>query len=94
MHTVTMEEAQAQLPELIEAAAQGEPFQIERAGELAITVVAFAQTTPVEKASFRDVRLIQDRRLGTLEGQFTIPDDFDTYMQDEIIALFENDGKL
>ncbi len=33
------------------------------------------------------------RRLGLLRGQISAPDDFDAFMQDEIIALFE-DGPL
>ena len=33
------------------------------------------------------------RRIGFLEGQVTVPDDFDTFMQDEIIAMFEGKYK-
>jgi len=33
------------------------------------------------------------QRLGFLEGQFKVPDDFDTMFQEEIIAMFEGDGK-
>ncbi len=102
MQTVTMDEAKAQLPELLEAAAHGEPFQITREGQSVINVVAYHAAAPgiaelkQGKMSNDDQELarVQDRRFGTLEGQFTIPDDFDTYMQDEIIAMFEGDGKL
>jgi PhnB protein len=33
------------------------------------------------------------QRLGFLEGQFKVPDDFDTMFQEEIIAMSEGDGK-
>jgi hypothetical protein len=33
------------------------------------------------------------RRLGFMEGQFTVPDDFDTMYQDEIEKMFYGDDE-
>jgi hypothetical protein len=30
-------------------------------------------------------------RFGFMDGEFNIPDDFDTMFQDEVIAMFEGD---
>ena len=78
MQTVTMEEAQAQLPELIDAAAHGEPFLIESSDRrvLSVTVV---EMEPDQKPL---------RRIGFMEGQFAVPEDFDTMYSQEILQMF------
>lgn len=78
MQTVTMQEARAQLPELLEAAANGEPFQVEREGLRPVSV-----TAAVVSPEARPVR-----RVGFMEGQFNVPDDFDTMFSKEILEMF------
>ena len=78
MQTVTMVQAQSQLADLIEAAAKGEPFLIADEGKrlLKITVVE-------EPAVGRTVR-----RIGFMEGEIKVPDDFDTMGREEINRMF------
>ena len=80
MHTVNIHEAKTHLSRLIERAAKGESFIIAKNGKPLVKVTALdAPEAP------------QQKRLGFLEGQFTIPDDFDTFGQAEIEALFNGD---
>jgi prevent-host-death family protein len=75
MVTVNIHEAKTQLSKLVDRAAKGEPFIIAKAGKPLVKVVALdAPTTP--------------RRLGFMEGQFEVPDDFDRMGQEEIEKLF------
>ena len=76
MLTVNIHEAKTHLSRLIEQALKGESFIIAKAGKPLVKVTALEPAKPA-------------RRLGFLEGQFTIPDDFDQLGQDEIIKLFE-----
>ena len=75
MKTVNIHEAKTHLSKLVEGTLQGEPFVIARAGKPLVKVTMLDQEPP--------------RRLGFLEGQFTVPDDFDTMFSDEIRDLFE-----
>ena len=68
---------------VIEAAAKGEAFVIAKAGRPMVKVVPI--DPPEERA--------KPKRYGFLKGQVQVPDDFDTFMQAEIIAMFE-DGPL
>ena len=77
MQTVNIHAAKTQLSRLIEAVEAGEEIIIARAGK------PVARLVPVVPAS------LAPRRLGGLEGRFTVPDDFDTMCADEILALFE-----
>jgi prevent-host-death family protein len=78
--TVNMHEAKTHLSRLVDEAAKGQPFVIARAGKPLVRVVSIEAETPKIP-----------RRRGFLAGQITVPDDFDTMMQDEIIALFEGE---
>jgi prevent-host-death family protein len=78
MKTVNIHEAKTHLSRLIEGAVNGEPFVIAKAGKPMVKVVAI-ETAMAPKGK---------RRLGFMKGQMTIPDDFDTFMQDEIEKLF------
>ncbi len=80
MRTVNMHEAKTHLSRLVREAAGGEPFIIARAGTPLVRVTA---VEPPAKKS----------RLGFLDGQFQVPDDFDTMMADEIQAMFEGKYK-
>ena len=86
MKQVNIHEAKTHLSRLVEAAARGETFVIARAGKPLVKVVPLE--APEERA--------KPKRYGFLEGQSKVPDDFDTFMQDEIIAMFEGKykGKL
>ncbi len=75
MVTVNIHEAKTQLSKLVDRAAKGEPFIIAKAGKPLVKVVALdAPAAP--------------RRLGFMEGQFNVPDDFDRMGQEEIEKLF------
>jgi prevent-host-death family protein len=80
MRTVNIHEAKTHLSRLVDQAAKGEPFVIARAGRPLVKVVALEESPKPPM-----------RRLGFLQGQFTIPDDFDRMGNDEIRRLFEGD---
>ena len=75
MKTVNMHEAKTHLSRLVEAAAAGESFVIARAGKQLVKVMRLADDPP--------------RRLGFMQGQFTVPDDFDRMAAPDIQSLFE-----
>lgn len=81
MRTVNMHEAKTHLSRLVEKASKGESFIIARAGKPLVKVTAL-EDEPKPK-----------RRLGTLDGLYEIPEDFDTMFQDEIIAMFEGNER-
>ncbi|MEH3116525.1 MAG: type II toxin-antitoxin system prevent-host-death family antitoxin [Methylorubrum populi] len=81
MKTVSLREAEADLSRLIEEAAQGQPFVITRDGRPLVRVVPAEAEAP------------RTRRIGSLVGQISVPDDFDTMFQDEIIRMFEGEYK-
>lgn len=73
---VNMHEAKTHLSRLVDAAVNGEPFVIAKAGKPLVRV------TSIEPPA-------APQRLGFLAGQFKIPDDFDAMGRDEIADLFE-----
>jgi prevent-host-death family protein len=77
MTTVNIHEAKTHLSRLVERAASGETVIIAKAGK------PIAKIVPLEP-----VKVDTSKRLGGLEGQFVIPDDFDTMMTDEIAEMF------
>ena len=81
MHVVNMREAKTHLSRLVEAAANGEPFIIARAGKPAVKVVAVDAPTPGVS-----------RRLGFLTGRISVPSDFDRLGAGDVEALFEGDA--
>jgi prevent-host-death family protein len=75
MATVNIHEAKTQLSRLVDRAAQGESVVIAKAGKPLVKVTALdAPAAP--------------RRLGFLEGEIAVPDDFDRMGAAEIAALF------
>ncbi len=75
MITVDIQEAKARLSELIDQAVNGEPFIITSAGKPVVKVTALdAPVTP--------------RRLGFMDGQITVPEDFNRMGEGEIEAMF------
>lgn len=75
MKTVNIHEAKTNLSRLVEAAVHGEPFVIARAGKPAVKVTQVEQEAP--------------RRVGFLEGAYSIPENFDRMEEDRIRAMFE-----
>jgi prevent-host-death family protein len=77
MNTVNIHEAKTHLSRLVEQAAKGEPFIIAKAGKPLVKVMAL--DAPVSG---------QVRRLGFMEGQIQVPDDFDRMGTEEIGEMF------
>jgi len=76
MKHVNIHQAKTDLSKLIERVEAGEEIVIARAGK------PVAKLTPLTKARAR-------RRLGPLDGRFTIPDDFNAPLPESIIRAFE-----
>ncbi len=81
MRTVNLRYAKAHHSRLVREAVSGQPFVIARAGKPLVRVTAIPEETPAK------------RLIGCLDGQFSVPDDFDTMMADEIQAMFEGKPK-
>jgi len=77
LKVVNIHEAKTHLSRLVEEAAKGESFVIAKAGKPMVKVIRLEGEPEKPK-----------RRLGMLEGQMTVPDDFDTMFQDEIEKMF------
>lgn len=77
MQTFNIHEAKTHLSRLVEQAANGEPFVIAKAGKPLVKVVPLSAPTGAKV-----------KRLGFLEGQFSVPDDFDEMGKKEIEQLF------
>lgn len=75
--TINIHEAKTHFSRLVDRAENGETVIIARAGKPVAKIVPLDK--PVVDAS---------RRIGFMEGQFKVPDDFDTMMQDEIEEMF------
>ena len=76
MIQVNIHEAKTHLSQLLRRVAGGEEVVIARAGR------AVARIVPVDGMS--------TRRLGTDEGAFSVPDDFDAPLPDAVLAEFES----
>lgn len=75
-----MHEAKTHLSRLVEQAAKGEPFVIAKAGKPMVKVI------PLNSPSAGQVK-----RVGFMEGQIAVPDDFDRMGSGEILRLFGDD---
>lgn len=80
MITVNIHEAKTHLSRLIEATAKGETVIIAKAGKPVVRLTAL--DVPADAAK---------RRLGFMQGQFQVPDDFDMMGSAEIEAMFNGD---
>jgi prevent-host-death family protein len=74
---VNVHEAKTHLSQLLARVEAGEEFLIARAGKPVARLVA---ARPADAPR---------RPLGLLRGRAVIPDDFDTWGQDETVAMFE-----
>ncbi|MGH9685657.1 MAG: type II toxin-antitoxin system Phd/YefM family antitoxin [Candidatus Acidiferrales bacterium] len=77
MDIVDIQRAKTDLSHLVDEAAKGKPFIIAKAGRPIVRVTA------LDAPSRKKVR-----RLGFLEGQFAIPDDFNAIGREEVERLF------
>lgn len=66
MRSVNIHEAKTHLSRLVEEAANGEPFQIAKAGKPMVKVMAIDDPAPTVK-----------RRLGFMKGVYSLPDNFE-----------------
>jgi prevent-host-death family protein len=80
MQTVNIHEAKTHLSRLVDQAANGEPFVIAKAGKPLVKVMALGAPESG-----------QVKRTGFLQGQVTVPDDFDRMGDGEIEQLFGTD---
>lgn len=78
MRTVNLHEAETHVSRLVQAAADGEPFIITRAGKPLVKVVAVEAPDPGTVC-----------RIGFLAGRISVPPDFDRMGAGEIDTLFE-----
>ena len=81
MRIVDIEQAETDLPRLVAEAAAGEPFVIAVGGRPLVKVVAADAPAAGTK-----------RRLGFMEGEFSIPEHFDRIGAAEIEATFNRGG--
>ena len=78
MQTVNIHAAKTHLSRLLDAVAEGEEILIARAGR------PVARLVPLEGAS-----VPQRRQLGRLAGRFSVPDDFDAPLPEDVLNSFE-----
>ncbi len=80
MRQVNVYEAKTHLSQLLELAASGEEVIIARAGKPVVRL------TPVSLGN-------KKRKLGLLDGEFSIPDpdDFNALLPDDVLRMFEGD---
>jgi prevent-host-death family protein len=78
MKIVNMHDAKTQLSRLVEAATNGVPFVIAKAGKPMVRVTSIDAPPAL-------------RRLGFMQGEITVPDDFNTMGADTIASLFGRD---
>ena len=79
MRVVNMHEAKTHLSRLVQAAVEGEPFVIARAGKPLVRVVAIE---PHDGG--------HPRRTGFMASEVSVPPDFDRMGRPEIEAMFED----
>jgi prevent-host-death family protein len=75
MKTVNIHEAKTHLSRLLEGVAKGESFVIAKSGKPVAKVTPILEKPP--------------QRIGFMERQFEVPDDFDTMFAEEIADMFE-----
>ena len=80
MKTVNIHEAKTQLSKLVDDASKGEPFVIAKAGKPMVKVIALGVPVGTEV-----------KRLGFMEGQISVPNDFDRMGEAEIERIFSGE---
>lgn len=79
MRTVNIHEAKTHLSRLLERVSAGAEVVIAKAGKPLARLVPFGRSR-------------RRRRLGVLEGRFTVPTDFDAPLPDDVLGSFEERG--
>ena len=79
MQTVNIHHAKTHLSRLVELAAGCESFVIAKAGKPLVKVIALSAPLGA-----------QQRRLGFMQGDIAVPDDFDTMAAADIARVFEH----
>ncbi|ABE58132.1 Prevent-host-death protein [Chromohalobacter israelensis DSM 3043] len=79
MDIINMRDANTRLSQLVDKAAKGEHFIISKAGKPMARVTAVDTPEPVKS-----------RRLGFLQGQIRVPEDFDRLGETDIAESFES----
>jgi prevent-host-death family protein len=85
MRTFNIHEAKTHLSRLVDEAEKGEPFVIAKAGRPMVKVTRIDTPPPTAK-----------RRLGSLKGMFTLPDNYwevDKELDREVEKLFFGEDK-
>jgi prevent-host-death family protein len=77
IRVLTIDEARMQLSKLIDQAARREPFMIARRGRSLVKVTAIEVPNPAKV-----------RRLGFMQGQIAVPEDFDRMGSFDIECVF------
>ena len=77
MVQVNIHEAKTHLSALVEKAAKGEYFVIAKSGKPMVKVIPYSQSTA------------SPSRVGFMQGEITVPDDFDEMGSEEVFALFK-----
>jgi len=77
MLIINIHEAKTHLSRLVEEAAKGETFIIAKAGKPMVKVTALDCPSPS-----------QIRRVGFMDGEIKVPDDFDEMGREEIEKMF------
>jgi prevent-host-death family protein len=78
MQTVNIHEAKTHLSRLVDEAAKGNVFIIAKAGKPMVKVLPLS-----------DGELKGAENLGFMSGEISVPDDFDSLGEKEILRLFE-----
>lgn len=80
MRSVNIHDAKTHFSRLVDEVAGGETVIIAKAGRPVAQLVPLSAALPEKKSL-----------IGFMRGRITVPDDFDTMFQDEIIAMFEGE---
>lgn len=80
MKTVNIHHAKTHLSKLVDQASKGDAFVIAKAGKPMVKVAALGAPTGAKV-----------RRLGFMEGQVSVPDDFDRMGSEQINEMFGTD---
>lgn len=83
--TVNVHDAKTNFSRLLERAKAGETIIIAKAGKPVAQLSAIPGTHADEPAK---------RRIGFMDGQIQVPDDFDTMFADEIERMFNGEGDV
>jgi prevent-host-death family protein len=77
MKAVNIHDAKTHLSRLVDEAARGKAFIIAKAGKPMVKVIPYSEGEEGE-----------NKRLGFLAGEISVPDDFDTLGEERITEIF------